>query len=382
MLKGDNEMAWYYGTYSCGHEGRENIVGPTKNRQWIADRKFENLCEECYQAKLMADREAKNAEALEKSKEFELPELIGTEKQVAWANAIRLELAEYFQNWAETLIFNEQGKTDYRKVLQYMVEHKTKASWYIDNRGQDKELLKVELLEEIPSEEEIAEREIEKDIRIESAVFPENCEYRTPAEIIVKDDEVSVKFERSDKFRELVKELGYKWEGIWNKKIGFRTGTAVERASELGNKLLNAGFPISILDADTRRKAIEADYEPECDRWITTVVNGEYKGWLAIEWQGRDDDLYHKAKRLPMSLYRKPCVIVKAEYWQEVEEFADILGFKLSPGTHERISEVKTMQESAKVVVPVEPKEVEKEDKLAEILKSSSEILEDLKEGD
>jgi len=56
-------MAWYYGTYACGHEGRENIIGPTKNRQWIADRKFEGLCYECYQAKLAADRETANKEA-------------------------------------------------------------------------------------------------------------------------------------------------------------------------------------------------------------------------------------------------------------------------------------------------------------------------------
>jgi len=24
-------MAWYYGTYSCGHEGRVNIIGQNKN---------------------------------------------------------------------------------------------------------------------------------------------------------------------------------------------------------------------------------------------------------------------------------------------------------------------------------------------------------------
>ena len=41
-------MAWYYGTYSCGHEGRVNIIGPTKDRQWKADRHFGHMCPECY----------------------------------------------------------------------------------------------------------------------------------------------------------------------------------------------------------------------------------------------------------------------------------------------------------------------------------------------
>jgi hypothetical protein len=40
-------MAWYYGTYSCGHEGRTNIVGPIKNRKWISDKHFDNECPDC-----------------------------------------------------------------------------------------------------------------------------------------------------------------------------------------------------------------------------------------------------------------------------------------------------------------------------------------------
>jgi len=61
--KGVISMAWYYGTYCCGHEGRTNIVGPTKNREWIKERHFEKLCSECYEKKILEDREKANAEA-------------------------------------------------------------------------------------------------------------------------------------------------------------------------------------------------------------------------------------------------------------------------------------------------------------------------------
>ena len=84
-------MSWYEGIYSCGHEGRINIIGPTKDRQRKADWYFSNVCPECYKKYLKEERENKNKEAAEKSAEMELPKLIGTEKQVAWANSIRIE---------------------------------------------------------------------------------------------------------------------------------------------------------------------------------------------------------------------------------------------------------------------------------------------------
>lgn len=50
-------MAKYSGTFSCGHDGRVDVIGPTKNRQWIVDRKFEGLCPECYEKHLLEERE-------------------------------------------------------------------------------------------------------------------------------------------------------------------------------------------------------------------------------------------------------------------------------------------------------------------------------------
>ena len=345
-------MAWYYGTYACGHEGRENIVGPTKNRQWIADRKFEGLCYECYQTKLEEEREAANKEAAEKAKEMELPELTGTEKQVAWANTIRQEMIKKLEDHSHL--------KGYPDALAYMVQHKVKASWYIDNRREYWDGLKAILTAEMPSKEDLIEKEIEKEIRIESAVFPEDCQYQAPAEIVVQDDEIKVYFEKNDDFIEVVKGLRYEWKGVWKREINHLTGTATDRAAELGNKLLNAGFPISILDAEIRRKAIEADYEPECDRWVQLRVKGDYKGWLAITWYGKDDDLYDKARRLTGSRWSKPSVVVKAEYYQEIEDFANLLGFKFSESALQRIEEVKAIKEAAKVVKPAEPKEKKK----------------------
>ena len=41
-------MAWYNGTFSCGHEGRVNVIGKIKDREWKTERKFSNMCPDCY----------------------------------------------------------------------------------------------------------------------------------------------------------------------------------------------------------------------------------------------------------------------------------------------------------------------------------------------
>ena len=85
-------MAWYYGIYSCGHEGRVNIIGKHSERQWKVDRHFEEICEEC-KAK---NREEANRQATKKASEYEFPDLKGTEKQIAWANTIRIDFYEFY----------------------------------------------------------------------------------------------------------------------------------------------------------------------------------------------------------------------------------------------------------------------------------------------
>lgn len=40
-------MAWYNGTFSCGHEGWVNIIGKMSERQWKIDKYFSGVCEEC-----------------------------------------------------------------------------------------------------------------------------------------------------------------------------------------------------------------------------------------------------------------------------------------------------------------------------------------------
>src|SRR5690606_201637 len=94
---------------------------------------------------------------------------------------------------------------------------------------------------------EEAEARTQAELRAEATVYPENKITEAVVEIIAKEDKITAKFEKNDKFIDIVKSLGYKWGGSWSREISETTGSYKDRATELGNKLLNAGFPIMIM---------------------------------------------------------------------------------------------------------------------------------------
>lgn len=372
-------MAWYYGTFSCGHEGRVNIVGPVKDRKWKAERQFEKLCEKCWEAKLIADREKANVEAARQAKEMNLPELIGTEKQVAWATTLRQKRIEEIQAEIDSDTNSDRKKSKCAKVLDYMLKNKNTAPWYIDNRNETALGIIECLAKEMPTEGELAEKALEQEVRAEATIFPRDATASGIVDIKIKADRVAAIYVKDENFREIVKDLGYRWQnGAWEKKISEITGTGIDRAAELGNKLLNAGFPICILDAEARQKAIDGTFEPEHTRWIHLITNGDYKGRLGIRWQGMDTRLYNVARRLPGSKYISPYVVVKIDFYKEIEEFAELYEFRFTAAAKKAIEQYKNAVENATVIEPVEVQDVEYKDGLEAILDSSREVIEDL----
>lgn len=380
-------MSWYYGTYSCGHEGRTNIIGPTKNRQWKADREFEKLCPECWEKQKQEEREKTNAAAAEKAKEMELPDLTGSEKQVAWANTLRQALIEGFERMLDGSISESVAKRHditierLRVLLDHILTTKTSASWYIESRGFGIAEV-ISWLDAMPKEQQIeTEKPIIEEIKKESTVWPENCQYKEPAEIKVDDTKVTITFPKDETFRKIVKGLEFEWgSGYWFRKIDKFNGPASDRAAELGNKLLNAGFPVTITDNIIRQNAISGNYQPEQKRWIYIRTKGDYEGRFAINWGERDEKLYNMARKLPGSKWSSPSVIVKINYWQEVEDFARLYGFKFSEGALEAIEVYKKSLDNIEKVVPSEFKEENPPDGLREILNSGDDILDDLKD--
>lgn len=74
--------------------------------KWALNRGI--LCDACQRAEFKAAHEAKVAAASADPRNADLPSLTGSEKQVAWATALRLEAIQKIEDTAQTLIASAQ----------------------------------------------------------------------------------------------------------------------------------------------------------------------------------------------------------------------------------------------------------------------------------
>ncbi len=388
----------YHGTYSCGHEGTVNIVGPTKDRQWKIDREFSGLCPDCYQKQIEEERAAENEAAEREAEEMELPELSGSPKQVVWANTIRVallkELGDEISRAAEERecaveLFNAFG--DYLKIrlsdlqeVEDILIQKTEARFWIDRRGWKFIRYAEEAYRELKeSKKNAIPEEVRQEMEKEEAaltVEPESREKDGIVVISVKAGRIGVRYPKNDDFRKIVKSLGYAWGEVWCKKITEYSGPETDRIAELGNKLLANGFAVRFPDKASMDMAVSGSFSPECTRW---VKYNPQKKKLAVTWKGYDDDLYQAARKLSGAKWNRDTgsMMVPVEFYSEVLDFAKTMGFRISNRAEE---EIESFKEKAAGFVKANVKEAVSEEKDAkEELRKQLEkagVIEDLKD--
>ena len=151
-------MAWYEGTYACGHEGRVNIIGPQKDRGYKKERAFSRLCPDCWQKERDEKIKRSNVESAELSKEYGFPDLTGTEKQTAWANTIRMELYKEINDKLDRIRESQKEKFSFQRpdtwdtvyvlpnelpdMVDTGIQEHTEAKFWIEHRSL-KEILTV-----------------------------------------------------------------------------------------------------------------------------------------------------------------------------------------------------------------------------------------------
>lgn len=332
-------MAKYSVTYTCGHEATIQLFGKHKDREWRLQYEERKLCPDCYLEKLRKEREEENRKAAEAAKEQELPQLVGSEKQIAWAETIRQKFLDKLSDLLTHLKSEIAADPACSKTIDSFYGE-TSSRWWIDNRFEldgvrrlfatryDKYSKEVQNTEAIPAI---------NDAKIEATVRPESPVTETVAEIRPLESSVEVNFpEKHEDFRGIMKSLGFKWEDGWKRNIGVTTGAVKDRAAEAGNKLLLAGFIIRIYDAEIRQAAISGAFESECSRWITRRKDGDkFAGWFSIRWYEDNQKLYNASRKLPRSKWYEKSVVVPPEFFAEVLDFASMYGFKLSEKAQE-----------------------------------------------
>ena len=91
-------MSKYKLLYSCGHlEEKELLKSPPKLTFSNGVYKKAELCPKCLFNAIQEQRKTNN-QAIKIAKEMNLVDLMGTEKQVEWANVLRLKILDRVDN--------------------------------------------------------------------------------------------------------------------------------------------------------------------------------------------------------------------------------------------------------------------------------------------
>lgn len=358
-------------TYACGHTGTVELFGKTADREYRLKYYEGCLCPEC-EAK---ERQKKNAESAAEAAEMDFPTLKGSEKQVAWAETIRLET---YSRWMES--FNDLAEEYPERApkaldaINYAIQHATGASEWIDNRGDSlgKMLQKYRNMMEEEQRDAIPEDVVE-------VSAPTNQTHEGKVVITDKEGEIVARYPKDEDFRAIVKSLDYRWtDGAWRLRKNVYTGRSIDRVAELGSRLLNAGFAVQITDESARRAAIEGDYIPATKRW---VAYNTVQKMLSISVP--KEELYQAARKISGSKWYKPYVLVPVSMYKSVLDFISLYGYSVTPGAEKQIqAEI----DALRVVEPgkngIEVADANAADALQEILNSSRAVLDDLKDED
>lgn len=367
---------------TCGKKFIKTTHCYTKSMVEECESQTTGECDACYNARV--EREAATMAGLEK-----LPQLTGSEKQVAWATKIRVNCIQNSSGtinrlredlrrelkggnrseYGERFCKRMQGElTSYENAFKWGLSHGS-ASWWIDNGQRGLEYWVSNCQDAI---NDYVNAPVERDaVEAECVVVPVQKNHDGVVKIAVRDNMVTATYDKNEKFMDVVKNLGYHWNSSslnWYKTIGVTTGDVRDRAAELGNKLLSAGFPVIIMDPDIRQAAIDGKYVPEHKRWVT-----KYGDKLALWWEYGNRNMYNALRKLPTAKYDSPCILVDPEQLMVVLDFADAHDFRLSPA-------VQAMADSLVVTVAAPTAGKNATYNEHSVLNSSRDVLEDLRD--
>lgn len=350
-------MAKYTVTCACGHEYTFSLVGPYKSREWYLDKAKDEDCPDCKEETRKAAIELENKVAAEKSAEMELPELVGSPKQIAWANTLRITFIDIMEKKMSKV------KLEYADMFQRfydMITSETSAKFFIDTRDENISELFRKFIEEHKDEEIKAEikEETTETVKADEIVKPGT------AEIVIEKEVIKAIYMKDSDFIAVVKALGFKWNGeCWTKDITKYNG-GINRAVELGHKLLKAGFAVNA-DKKLISDMISGTYEEECHNWIDVKESA-----IVITWEkyiSTSESNYQESKKIHGAKYKNKKMVVPAESFDEIRDFAELNGFRI---TEEAEELMKKAEESRNNIATVEVAEHK-----AEKIMSKEEIL-------
>lgn len=229
----------------------------------------------------------------------------------------------------------------------WILEHKTDAKFYIENRNAYPIFYIKEAVEGLEKEKNAIPEEIQSEIDAEDAaltVQPKNKTKDGVVQIVLDDNVIRVKYILDENFRNIVKSLGYGWKGTWERRTDEFTGSPEDRIAELGSVLLEKGFTVKFPNRITKDAAINSVFEPECHKWIKFHEPNK----IRIVWDSFDNRLYKRAKRLPGATWKEGAMVVSVEFYEKILKFAEEEEFKISKKAENEIDNFISTEKNSK----------------------------------
>jgi hypothetical protein len=312
------------------------------------------LCDTCK----ATEREQLSAAAAAENAANDLPALTGSDKQIAWAEALRADQLAFIDAITGLLQGDELpadmpgGRAaalraqarDLRDNLHMdvgtwgsfveLVAEQTAARWWIDTRDLSMRALLLSLRDALrqrlapPAPAPLPEAAQETLLRpAGEPVSPHIAEIGWSGSLLFASLPV-----RDERFRQLMRDRRLEWRGErWQRSLGPTSGTAVQRAAELAHVLLGAGFMVRLADDEARAQAIAGSFEPEHRHWFVAITGGGMKGWIKAEWP-RGDDFFEPLRAISGSRMHSGGLYLPASSADEVAEFAAVHDFRFTPG--------------------------------------------------
>lgn len=345
--------------YSCGHQCRLTVMAYSEeDAKQKAKYKFQDVCPECAKAQLEETRAKKAEKAKNTALKNNWATLKGTEKQIAWAEQIRLDFSKINidkidlsvvgiyvlnkflkkRNQKVSVKRYDEIKENAKNALNTMLETETKANFYIDCRAMTES---TDFLRMLTKYFKTEEQEMLEDIQKDLTLTPTDFNHKTVT-IKLNKNTILILSEKDDDVIKIAKSLYYRWDNErrkWFRTIEECNGRIEDRIAELTYKLMKKSFAVC-LDIDleqfeeVKEKTTEASYKEEIERYIS------YKnGKLKIDWLGYDNTLYYKVRKIFTAKYIDKSFFVDISQANQVLDFADENGFEIQPLALQKIEE-------------------------------------------
>ena len=363
-------MAWTEIKRLCGHVEDVQIYGSGKERERKVYAMERHLCAECQKIEDVR-LEKERASDLD----LVLPDLAGSEKQIAWATKIRSEKLFWLKDDIKSGA-SELPPEKMKKTMQHILNKRVYASWWIDNK--EKAISRI-AKEEVEFAQEQAQRETRLNKKAEEdkdrTAKPEG-EAGVVVSITKGENKLLFLSVKDDSVIAALKSKGCKWnaaETAWEKDITW-AGDPADREAEIGNALLAAGNTVVFTNKDIKEAALKGNIKPEPTRWI---INGD-GSLLKAFWTTRsDDEAYALTKGIKGAKWSNGVVLIDVSRWKEIQDLTDDAGFVITDKAAQKIAEYKKLEEEKLLEVKKSKKK-----SISDVLSSSAEILSDLRDDE